>query len=404
MTNAHGRDSAELGAEPVDVVVAAAHADQLRAVDAGREQLLLLEVGGDEDVRLEPSGRGMRRDRVGQVAGRGAGDRLEAELARLGQRDGDHPVLERVGRVRGVVLDPDLAEPEPLGEPVGAQQRRQSGPQRVLRALRERQEVRVAPDVRRTRLDLALRLVGVEARVVVRDLERAEAALADVVRLERVRVAALLAAQRRGCHAMKLLPIPVVKRKRPLPVASRGPESDFHSHLPGSSPAGIGTCPRILRSSVVAGVSSGQSLHPSGCSGYVVATIATVRGALRRCGERGVPLSPSRDVRADERDEQRCRAFQSPGCAATAGELVAPSEPARAPAPSRGGPGIRPALGQHRAPDADRVRLARGAVRLPRPRPRGRPLAQPASEDRRVPGLPVHRPALPGLRPARSSG
>ena len=43
----------ELGAEPVDVVVGAPHADQLGAVDAGREQLLLLEVGGDEDIGLE---------------------------------------------------------------------------------------------------------------------------------------------------------------------------------------------------------------------------------------------------------------------------------------------------------------------------------------------------------------
>ena len=40
----------ELGAEPVDVVVVAADADQIGPVDAGREQLLLLEVGGDEDV------------------------------------------------------------------------------------------------------------------------------------------------------------------------------------------------------------------------------------------------------------------------------------------------------------------------------------------------------------------
>ena len=46
-------------------------------------------------------------------------------------------------------------------------------------------------------------------------------------------------------------------------------------------------------------------------------------------------------------------------------------------------------------------RLAGGALRLPRPRPRGRALAQPAPEDRRVRRLPVHRPALPGLRPRR---
>ena len=40
----------ELGAQPVDVVVVAADGDQVRAVDAGREHLLLLEVGRDEHV------------------------------------------------------------------------------------------------------------------------------------------------------------------------------------------------------------------------------------------------------------------------------------------------------------------------------------------------------------------
>ena len=70
----------QLGAEPVDVVVVAAHRDQLRAVDAGREDLLLLEVGGHEHVGLEAGGRGVGGDGVGEVPGRRAGDDLEAEL------------------------------------------------------------------------------------------------------------------------------------------------------------------------------------------------------------------------------------------------------------------------------------------------------------------------------------
>ena len=121
----------ELGAEPVDVVVVAPDADQVGAVDAGREQLLLLEVGGDEDVGVEAGGGGVRRDRVREVAGRGAGHGLEAELLGLRDRDGDHAVLERVRRVGGVVLDPELAQAEPLGEAVGADQRRQAGLERV---------------------------------------------------------------------------------------------------------------------------------------------------------------------------------------------------------------------------------------------------------------------------------
>ena len=60
----------------------------------------------------------------------------------------------------------------------------------------------------------------------------------------------------------------------------------------------------------------------------------------------------------------------------------------------------RPALDQHRAPAPGRPRLARGALRLPPARLRGRLLAQPAPEGRRVRRLPVRRPALPALRQA----
>ena len=58
----------------------------------------------------------------------------------------------------------------------------------------------------------------------------------------------------------------------------------------------------------------------------------------------------------------------------------------------------RPPLDQHRAPAPDRPRLARGALRVPPARLRGRLLAQPAPEGRRVRRLPLLRPALPALR------
>ena len=51
----------QLGAEAVDVVVVAAHRDEVGAVDAGREDLLLLEVGGDEDVGRQAERGGRRR-------------------------------------------------------------------------------------------------------------------------------------------------------------------------------------------------------------------------------------------------------------------------------------------------------------------------------------------------------
>jgi len=99
--------------------------------------------------------------------------------------------------VCGVVLDPDLAEAEPLGQPVGLDQRRHAGLERVARALAlgERQEVRIAPDPARSRLDLALQLHGVEAGVVISDLERPEAALAEEGGAELIGRSALLAVQ-----------------------------------------------------------------------------------------------------------------------------------------------------------------------------------------------------------------
>ena len=62
--------------------------------------------------------------------------------------------------------------------------------------------------------------------------------------------------------------------------------------------------------------------------------------------------------------------------------------------PDRGDRGRGSPLGQDRPDGPARARVARGELRLPRPRPRGRPLAQPAPEDRRLRRLPVHRSPL----------
>ena len=92
--------------------------------------LRLLEVGRDEDVGRQAGGGGVGGDRVGEVAGGGTGDGLEAELHCTRQRDRDDAVLERVRRVRRLVLDPHLAQAEALREPVGLHQRREAGRQR----------------------------------------------------------------------------------------------------------------------------------------------------------------------------------------------------------------------------------------------------------------------------------
>ena len=79
---------AELGAEAIDVVVVAADPDEpacrrsrWRGASAPRGR------PGRRRTSRRPAGRGVGGDGVGEVAGRGAGDRVEPELARLGDRD-----------------------------------------------------------------------------------------------------------------------------------------------------------------------------------------------------------------------------------------------------------------------------------------------------------------------------
>ena len=99
-----------------------------------------------------------------------------------------------------------------------------------------------------------------------------------------------------------------------------------------------------------------------------------------------------------------CRTCPSPALRRAARVRAARSSPARL-SPRRPNVEIveaaRPALDQHRAPRAGRPRVARGALRLPPARLRGRLLAQPAPEGRRVRRLPLRRAALPALRQER---
>ena len=200
LTKAQGAALAQLGAEPVDVVVRAADADQVGPVDARGEQLLLLEIRGHEDVGVESRRGGVCGDGVGEVPGRGAGDRLETELLRLGDRHRDDAVLERVRRVGRIVLDPHLTQSEPVCKPVGADQRGEPGLERVSRVALEGQEVGIAPDATGAGLDLPPRLFGIEVGVVVRDLERAKALLTHEAGIERIALPALLAFQGLDCH------------------------------------------------------------------------------------------------------------------------------------------------------------------------------------------------------------
>ena len=202
----------------------------------------------------------MGGDGVGEVAGRGAGDGVEAQLLRLGDGDGDDAVLEGVGRVGGVVLDPELGvEPEALGEAVGAQQRRQAGLERVAGATLEGQEVGVAPDSLRAGLDLALGLGRVETGEVVGDFQRPEAVLTGEMSAEVVRRPALLALQVLDCHPISLS----VANEKDLRLVGQRSDRTLPHIFQVTATCWSWHLPRTRRFEMVAGASTGQSLHPS---------------------------------------------------------------------------------------------------------------------------------------------
>src|SRR5262249_36268123 len=132
------------------------------------------------------------------------------------------------------------------GEAVGLHQRGPAGGKRRLRVA-DGQEVRVAPQRVRARLDPPAQLIGRALRRRVRDLERAEAALADEPRLERVGGGALLALQ--GiCRHLVLFLRPVVRRRETR--EKPGKPNTASPRLFVLEPDGIATLSRLLTGQV----------------------------------------------------------------------------------------------------------------------------------------------------------
>ena len=129
------------------LVEAAADLEHARAERARLRQL----PGRDGARGLEDRGAEARPGRVGgggggRVPGRRADDRLGALLERLRDRHRHAAILEGAGRVRALALEPEL-EPEPLGEPLGADERRRALAERhERRRVGDRQAVAVAID------------------------------------------------------------------------------------------------------------------------------------------------------------------------------------------------------------------------------------------------------------------
>ena len=99
---------------------------------------------------LEAEACRLRGDRVGEVAGGGAADGVEAELARVGESDGDDAILEAERRkADGVVLDVEIGGADALAEILCTDQRGEAYGQVRLEALGDGQQSGVAPDVGR---------------------------------------------------------------------------------------------------------------------------------------------------------------------------------------------------------------------------------------------------------------
>ena len=97
------------------MVVVAVDADETGTVDLGVEDLCGFEVGGNEDAGLEAEAGGLSGDGVGEVAGGGAADGLEAEPARVGEGDRDDAALKlRVGKQTASFLTYRLVAPTRL--------------------------------------------------------------------------------------------------------------------------------------------------------------------------------------------------------------------------------------------------------------------------------------------------
>ena len=186
----------DLGAQPVDVVVVAADLHEPRPEHERRHDLARLEVVGNEDDGAEPRGGGVGRDGVGEVAGRGAADGVEAELDRARDGHRDHAVLVAEGRVVGaVVLEVELAHAQLAAQALGPHERREARAQAGPRLALDRQQVAVAPERARPRLDPLAGHDPAHRGVVVAHLDGAEALVADHARGDGVRRPAFLAGQ-----------------------------------------------------------------------------------------------------------------------------------------------------------------------------------------------------------------
>src|SRR4051794_29047078 len=204
------------------------------------------------------AGRGVGGDGVRQVPGRRAADGSVSELHRLGQRDGDDAVLERVRRVPGFVLQVQAGKPGLGAEPPGGGGRRPAVTEVDVGVAGGGEQRLVPPQRPRAVLDVGAGELRPEAFLVVERLDRAEALVTDRAHLGRVpgladltpqsfqvtRHGVLLTSPRRA--------VPETEEARRLRKSRRASEVQNSPHLSGGS------------------ITTGRNWHPAdrGCRGF----------------------------------------------------------------------------------------------------------------------------------------
>jgi len=137
-----------LRAQAVDVVVIAIDANQGCAVDLGVENLGGLKIGRHQDEGFEAQACGLRGNCVGQVAGGGAADRVKSKGLGIGQRHGDHTILEaQRGQADGVVFDVEIGGSDVRAKPRRLHERCQTGRRLRLVGVGNRQQGAISPHV-----------------------------------------------------------------------------------------------------------------------------------------------------------------------------------------------------------------------------------------------------------------
>ena len=183
MTKAHRVLAGGLAAQPVHVVVCSVDLDQRRPVHGGRGQLRRFEAGRNERDRSHARRRGVGGGGVGEVSRRGARHRVEPELPSRRQSHRNHPVLEEMRGVAGVVLDVQVGQPELRTQPARVAQRGHPIAEVDRRIVTGRQQGPVPPERPRAPLDVRPGDLRPDPFVVVVRPEGSEALLADRSRL-----------------------------------------------------------------------------------------------------------------------------------------------------------------------------------------------------------------------------